>query len=71
MTGLVEFGKVVLGITIAYFVLWMFLSSLITHACSQWWKAREDYRKRITKEVEELVSIDEIEEGGVMNESSS
>jgi hypothetical protein len=33
----------------------MLLSHLITHACNEWWKARESYRKRMDSQVEDLV----------------
>ncbi len=48
-------GFAVLGIVISV-VLWMWLASLISFACNQWFIAQESYRKRVDKKVSEMVS---------------
>jgi hypothetical protein len=36
-------------------VLWVFIASLITHACNAWWQAREKYRKLMDKHVGDML----------------
>jgi hypothetical protein len=47
-------GYVSLGLATAGF-LWLWLATLITHACNAWWSTRENYRKRMDDKVSELL----------------
>jgi hypothetical protein len=40
---------------VVYVYVWSLVSSLINHACLQWWKERENYRRRMDAKVEELI----------------
>jgi hypothetical protein len=48
---------------LVYVLGWLWVASLINHACYQWWKERENYRRRMDSKVEELIEdINEFEQ---------
>jgi len=47
-------GYVFLAILL-FCITWVWVSSLITHACNQYWSSREAYRKRMDDSVSKVL----------------
>lgn len=52
--GMKIIAFIFLGFATAGFI-WIWIASLINHACNQWWIAREAYRKRMDGEVYDIL----------------